>query len=99
MAYELRQQSPEWATGVASILNPLAQAGTQVYAAKTQAALNVQRAKMGLPPIDFSARPATSEAEGSRGPSDSDEGSALTPILVIGGIAVVGFIIFKMTRK
>lgn len=100
MAYEFGQQSPTWATGVASVLNPLAQAGAQVATVKMQTDLNVQRAKMGLPPIDYSANTGRTEEESNRdGPITREEGGALKPLLIVAGIAIVGFAVYKMTRK
>lgn len=76
---------PDWASGLTSVLTPLAQAGAQIYQAKSLADINKERAKAGLPPLN--AVPA--------GPIDSvgnpiQQQGGTSPLLVLAIIAAIG---------
>lgn len=96
MAYEFGQQAPDWATGVASILNPIASATSDIAKAKIQADLNEKRMKMGLPPLPETATISTEQQE--QLPAAEESGS-LKPILVVLAVAAVAFALYKMSNK
>jgi hypothetical protein len=87
-----QQQAPEWAVGIASIVDPLANATSQIYSTHMRAEINAARIKAGLGPMIVE----TYGVETYEDPTLSRAGFSTTSLLL--GLAVLGGVVYVISN-